>query len=71
MLKSSGEFLYNLSLFEEPWYAKDIFKLIDDLLLAFKNSKTLIAEEELNLSLSYNFPSIFLLSNPKKWKEML
>jgi len=63
--------MYNLSNFENNKLQKDVFKLIDETILASKNSKSLIDEESLLMSQAFNFPAYFLLSNPKKWKDML
>lgn len=34
--------------------------------MAFKGTKSFDSK-----SLSFNYPALFLVSNPKKWKEML
>ena len=61
-----GQILFELSQHSESKFAKDIYKLVEDTLMSFKGMKSFDSK-----NLAYNYPALLLVSNPKKWKEML
>lgn len=66
LFANCGQILFEISQHSESKYSKDIYKLVEDTFMSFKGTKSFDSK-----NLAFNYPALLLVSNPKKWKEML